>query len=486
MKRFALIFVQVVLTLQFLLTSQAFAAESAFTWEAALRDGFHADLPTVCAADFGFSPAATPDANAQALQKALDGGRKIVKITEPGEYLLDRTVYLDDFTVLSCEPGVILKKAAGYVHVLVNRGVLTRSWNQNIFLENVQISVNEKSVCSPVGSPTFGLRGHVSFFRAKNVGIRNFKCLDVFGGQFCVQFCSFENFLMEDFEIRGMKDGMHVGAGKNFIIRNGLCQTFDDAIALNAQDYATSQPTQGTIENGLVENVTDLNLDPTSGNAVRLLTGAWVDWHEGIMLQNGDTVRHGKNIYRVHAKLDTTQYRSSVPPTHSEGSWVSPDGINFVHNSNDGLDRAEILNVTIRNFKSLSRNGFAAWWEDGKWHRAVHPEVKPENLPRCEIYVENFVSETPKNRNLLSGNTNLKATFKNVRSNGAILSVGASANPLVMDCSFEGCVFLADDKPETIPDVRVTGNASGTIRFSDCREERPIRLNVPESVTIEK
>ena len=37
--------------------------------------------------------------------------------------------------------------------------------------------------------------------------------------------------------------------------------TFDDAIALNAHDYATSNPELGWIENGVIENCHDLNAE---------------------------------------------------------------------------------------------------------------------------------------------------------------------------------------------------------------------------------
>ena len=86
---------------------------------------------------------------------------------------------------------------------------------------------------------------------------------------------------------------MHLGTGKNFAVRNGVCATYDDGVALNAQDYPSSQPMQGDIVDGVVENVTDLHKEKTGGNSVRMLSGAWPDWHPGMSLKNGDTVRHG-------------------------------------------------------------------------------------------------------------------------------------------------------------------------------------------------
>ena len=70
-------------------------------------------------ADYGFAPNAP---NAAALQRALAGGRRIVQVTRPGVYGLDRTVWLDSDTRLIFTPGAVLQKRAAYVHVLASFG----------------------------------------------------------------------------------------------------------------------------------------------------------------------------------------------------------------------------------------------------------------------------------------------------------------------------------------------------------------------------
>jgi hypothetical protein len=48
---------------------------------AAIPAVFADEMPRIDAAGFGFSPSATPSKNVAALQKALDGGHKVVTIT---------------------------------------------------------------------------------------------------------------------------------------------------------------------------------------------------------------------------------------------------------------------------------------------------------------------------------------------------------------------------------------------------------------------
>lgn len=441
----------------------------------------------VDAARFGLSPSATPRQNVAALQEALAGGRKVVTITTPGIYDLDATVYLDSHTRLECGQGVTLRKAARYGFMLVNRGVLTREWNERIAIEGLHIACNGYSLLPPPDDPAFGMRGQVSMFRVRGIQVTNFRCLDVKETQFCLHFCTFEDLLVDGFEIRGRKDGVHLGPGKRFVIRNGVCRTGDDAIALNAEDYPSANPAQGDISDGLVENVVDEPLDspaPHPANFSRLLTGAWVDWHEGIRLQNGDTVRHGRHVYRILATFDTTQHESKTPPPHTSGAWRSPDGLTFVYNTSDGVDRASIRNVTFRNIRSLSRNGFAAAWERGRSHRAVHPEVKPEALPVCEVNFENCSSASPTRSNFISGNSNLKATLRNVAGNGQLVAVSGNVHPIAVDLIIESSPFSPGDKPDSLPDVSLGGKVTGGVVVRGNTEKRPIRLAVSEGVKV--
>jgi len=434
---------------------------------------------TVDANFLGFSPSAPASENVTALQKALDGGKKTVLISKPGVYEMNATVYIDDETVLKCEPGVILKKVASYSFVVTNRGVLDRTWNHDLTVENLQISANKFSTCPGIDSLQIGMRGQLNFFRVKNLVVKNYKILDVVGAQYALQICEFENILVDGFEFRGAKDGVHLGGpAKNFVVRNGVCATGDDGLALNMEDYPTSNPTQGTLRDGLIENV------ELSGFGGRLLTGAWVDWHDGILLQNGDTVRNGKNVYRVVASHSTEEHVSHKAPTHDQGTWLDEEsGLKFIQNTADGADRASIINVTFRNIVFHS-GGMNAWWESGPYHRAVHPEVKPENLPICDVRFENceFRKEPRNGGRIVGGNSNMKIVLDGVKSNCSFFSCDGHAKPVNFDLTIQNTTFPRDDTKYA--DVLVRGKVTGSVTLEKCELEREPRINVPESVTV--
>jgi hypothetical protein len=116
--------------------------------------------------------------------------------------------------------------------------------------------------------------------------------------QYGIHVCTFEDLLINDVIIKGDKDGVHLGRGKRFVITNGVFQTFDDAVALNAHDYSTGNPEVGWIENGVVEKCYDLNASNTTGYFCRILAGAWIDWKAGMEVQQSDAVVSNGRIYR--------------------------------------------------------------------------------------------------------------------------------------------------------------------------------------------
>ena len=76
--------------------------------------------------------------------------------------------------------------------------------------------------------------------------------MDLGRAQYAIHVCTFEDVLINDVIIKGDKDGVHLGRGKRFTISNGVFQTFDDAVALNGQDYDVGNPEMGWIEDGVV------------------------------------------------------------------------------------------------------------------------------------------------------------------------------------------------------------------------------------------
>jgi hypothetical protein len=325
----------------------------------------------VDAADFGFSPEASGIENAKALQRAVDLGGT-VGVSQSGTYVISDTVYVGSNTSLIFGNGVFLKKVdekGAFTHVLLNKGALTKTYDQNITVDGLHIVVNGMDVRN---FKVYGLHGQLAFFYVKDLRITRFRCLDLGKAQYGVHVCTFEDIIIDDVIIKGEKDGVHLGRGKRFTIRNGVFQTFDDAVALNAHDYAVGNPELGWIENGVVEKCYDLDGEGV-GYFCRILAGAWRDWEPGMEVQQSDSVVCNGRIYRVQAEPDGTVYTSNTQPTHEEGSAMY-DGINWGVVQTDVTYTAGVRNVTFRDiFLEKPRIGFSVHFDVGRFSRSYYP-----------------------------------------------------------------------------------------------------------------
>ena len=439
-------------------------------------------------AEFGFSPDAAPDVNAAALQKALDGGKRTVRVSKPGVYGLDRNVYLDSDTTLDFAPGTVLKKMKPYQHVLVNRGAYSYGCDSNIVVRNLEIRVNKMEKEPDPNSNAPGLNGHVTFYRVKNVTCRNLTCTDFERSQYCYHAVDFDGIVVDGFVIRGGKDGIHLNRGRNFVVRNGVLRTLDDGIAVNAGEWPGGfTPVMGSIENGLVENVVDE--DGGKCNFARVITGCWKQWHPGMKLQRCDIFNVGKNVYTVFPMpLGTNEYVSMTAPTHKHGVWKSPEGINFLFLQDDGETRADIRNVTFRNIRMNCKRSIACYWENCEWARLVHPEIPPKDYPVIDIRVENVVKTAPDA--IVAGNASADIVFDNVKSEkGPILSMwrwssSVQGTPLyatVHNITVTNCVFDGESRMDFNffdPDGK------GTLTLRGNRTHRPVKVRAPSGIRV--
>jgi hypothetical protein len=327
------------------------------------------------AATFGFSPDASGVENTKALQRAVDRGGTIL-VNRPGVYKTADTVFIGGNTTLHFGNGVFLKKTAetgDFTHVLLNKGALTKTYDEHIAIEGLQLIVNGVDVRK---YHVYGLHGQLAFFYVKDLRIEHFRCLDVGRAQFGIQVCTFEDLLINDVIIKGNKDGVHLGRGKRFAIRDATFQTFDDAIALNGHDYAVGNPELGWIEDGLVEHCHDLNADKTTGFFCRILAGAWTDWQPGMKVQQSDTVVSDGRLYRVQMQPDGKLYQSLTRPDFPRGSMVL-DGINWGIVQNEVTYTAGVRDVTFRDiFLEKPRTAFSIHFDNDKYSRSYYPGAK--------------------------------------------------------------------------------------------------------------
>ena len=376
-------------------------------------------------AEFGFSPAAEPSVNAAALQKALDGGRRRVCVKTPGVYRLDRTILLDDETTFDCADGVVFEKAKKYANVFANRGAFGPYRNHDITLKGVVVLVKGFEAVPGANSPAQGLRGQLGFYGIDRLKIFNVRLEDFNKSQYAIQVVDFDDFLIDGFVLRGNKDGIHLNCGKNFVIRNGRLRTYDDGIAINAGEWpAGCTPRMGSITDGLIENIVD---EPGGHcNFARVITGAWRDWYKGMPLQFRDIFTVGQDVYAVYpGQVSTNEIVSLTCPTHKQGIWKSPEGINFLHIQSDGAKRADIQRVTFRNVEMNCERSISCSWEISGWARLIHPSLPREDYPVIDIRLENVVKTV--RGSIIRGNADANIVLENCRAeHGTLVDLGWS------------------------------------------------------------
>lgn len=395
------------------------------------------------ASDFGFSPNASGLENTKALQKAVEQTGTIV-VSQTGTYKMAETVYIGSNTSLIFGNNVFLKKVneqGEFSHVIVNKGASTKTYDQNITIEGLQIIVNGMDVRK--FKEAYGLHGQLAFFYVKDLKIERFRCLDLGKAQYGIHVCTFEDIIINDVIIKGMKDGVHLGRGKRFTISNGVFETFDDAIALNAHDYSVGNPELGWIEDGLVENCHDLNAEKTTGYFCRILAGAWTDWKPGMEVQQSDAVVSNGKIYRVQMKADGKIYKSLNQPAFESGSMML-DSINWGMVQTDVTYTCGVRNVTFRDiFLEKPRIGFSVHFDNDKYSRSYYPGAqvpKQEQLVFDNIRV---LHEQP--IDLLSVNTPMDVvsiTNSSFRAGGISFHGNkAMSNYLKTKINITNCVF---------------------------------------------
>ena len=332
------------------------------------------------AASFGFAPGATGLENTAALQRAVDQTGTIV-VSRPGTYKVAGTVYIGSNTTLICGNNVFFKKVdeqGPFTHVLLNKGALTKTYDEHIIIEGLHVIVNGIDVRK---WDVYGLHGQIAFFYIRDLSIHGYRCMDIGKAQYGIHVCTFEDIVIDDVIIKGDKDGVHLGRGKRFTIRNGVFQTYDDAVALNAHDYSTGNPELGWIEDGLVENCHDLTDEGCVGYFCRILAGGWVDWHSGMQVQQSDTVVSNGRLYRVYMEPDGRTFHSTARPAHAKGSETL-DGIHWRVVQDDVTYTAGVRNVTFRSiFLRKARIGFSIHFDNDRYSRSYYPGAP---IPRQE------------------------------------------------------------------------------------------------------
>ena len=400
----------------------------------------------VDAADYGFDPSNTGSGNAAALNTALSGGYKTVVIQKPGTYLIGDTILLYDNTTLICGNGVLLKKSDNtFTHVFLNYGAETRTTNNNITIIGVHIFLNGNGALNAVDSALYGLRGVMAFLCIKNLTIDNYTITDLGTAQYALHINTFEQVVISNCNIQGNKDGIHVSDGSFLTIRGCYLNTYDDPIALNSSDWDSSNCVDGTISYVLIENC----ITQTTGEGRYLmLTGAFVDWFDGMDIVRGDRVVSNGKVYRA-VGIGTTadvHYTSHTQPTIDTYTGTQNDtgGFKWKLMKLSEFYRTDVKYVTIRNCNNRG-NIIGVSIDTIKsgspiWNRSIYPTVPVLNYPHVNFVVENSVFET-RMMNVYP-QVNVDITLNNVRLGSSFIIIqprvaGVKAHILLDNCDFE-------------------------------------------------
>lgn len=337
------------------------------------------------ASQHGFLPENTAADNRAAMQRMLDVGGTIV-VDRPGIYELDDTLYIGSNTTLIFENGAAVRKIhrdGRNLHVLLNRGALTKTWDEHITVRGMKIQVNDVRGILPIP----GMRGQIALHYARDITLDDIRIPDLESLSFGIHICTFSDLRIHNCIITGKKDGIHLGRGKRFAISDCVFDTFDDAIALNGHDYDTSNPELGWIEDGVIERCYDVNADNAVGYFCRMLAGAWVDWYPGMQVQKSDTVVSCGRMYRVFAEPDGVSYTSRTCPDFDSGTRVL-DGITWKMVQTDVTYNAGVRRVTLRDITlEKPRTAVSVHFDQDRWSRSFYPGAAIPH--QKELHLEN-------------------------------------------------------------------------------------------------
>lgn len=278
----------------------------------------------IVAEAFGFLPENSPEENSRALNKALGIGGEI-RVLRKGIYEISDPVIIKSNTKIIFDSDIIIKKAMSEKNspAFINEGAYTGEYNENIEIEGLNL------ICEKKDFENADCDNMVYFANVKNFMVKNSSFENLL-----IHISSFENIIIENCNVENDGEGVYLGSGINFVVRSCNFRTSDTPLILNSYDSNSDNPCVGELENGIVDNCTDMETDEKSDSFCEILSGAWVDWYSGMTIRNGDTVVYQGKTYRATLENEK-EFISQNPPGLSENgiSWKVVND-NAIHNAN--------------------------------------------------------------------------------------------------------------------------------------------------------
>lgn len=406
------------------------------------------------ASAFGFLPNKTAEENKIALENAISslGGNGTVLIDYPGVYPLNGTILIPSNTTLLFGSGVKISQPETNKAILfANEGAATQTYNENIKIIGLNLISNGVKVTSG-NTILIGLVGHVSFNYIKNLIIDNYVIEDMGISGYGLQINAFENVIVKNCSIRGMKDGIHFGRGQYFTVRDCVFECYDDAIALNGVDFTHSNPEVGWIKHGVIENLKDLSSKEhdAAGHLCRMMGGIWKNWESGIKVTPSHTVVVNDNgikkLYRVsvysYSPYDELKLTSVTKPsldvvgTHQlldiqtvkdkdgNDKTVGIQWVLIMKGDDVGYDGG-VEDVTFRNIYMQKSRTFNIqyYFDKGIWLRAAVSNALGTSVMR-DLVFDNIIIDQSFNKQFLFENNcptqNIKVTNSVIRNVNSI------------------------------------------------------------------
>lgn len=293
-------------------------------------------VPGVDAAFYGFSISASGADNSTALNAAL-AAHKTVWVSAEGTADLSGKITLNSGNQLYLNRGLVIRRSGTTEYELFTNAGASAANNEmdediSIYGNGARIQVNGNEGST---AARHGLRAHVAFANVKRLKLMGLRCTDLERSSFFIHVSNFDGLEVGDFEISGtgagnIKDGVHLGAGTNFRVHDGLIKTNDDPLALNAGfDYDGLSTYRGSLRHGVIERITiQVPSGGTADGYFRFLPGAWKAWTTATSYDYNDTITNGTTQY---TKTDAGTEVSSVMPTHTPAGTVvtGADGISW-------------------------------------------------------------------------------------------------------------------------------------------------------------
>lgn len=435
----------------------------------------------------GFLPTSDATTNVTTMNRLLASGGTII-VSQPGEYEVNGRMVLQSNTTLVFSEGVIIKMVSNCPYVLINAAAFKSdgSYDENIKVIGYHLNTNGFNNSCGIN----GLRGYLTFFHVKHVYVSDVRCMWYKAHIFFIHCCDWEDVEFANCFVIGDKDAFHFGRGFNGYLHDLTICAVDDSIALNAWDFADSNPQIGDIHDVLIENIVELphyynvnsEYSRTLGYTTRFLNGSWLPWTSGMEVQHSTTVTYKNNIYRVINLFQKTAISTATP---SEG--LGSDGIQWRKEaSGDNLGcccyNIELRNIVSYQTKNEGNFGFNAINEvDHKsWVEGATPH------PNHDIHFSNI--QVYDNNSTIF---NIQGDVDNVYVDNSILDITTLVNGMIyMNPRFENenftkiPTFSFYDSLYIIRDSGVVVKSNSSNRDTIILNYRGVRLSSDKSKLI--